>query len=84
MYRLITLHLYPAQTQKQQNRFLNSYIKLLTYRHPIVRFLQKTRAWSKQGNYKTDLAEVSGPIRTIWICSDINYIFLSVNDGVFG
>jgi len=36
-----------------------------------------------QGNYKTDLTEVSGPIRTIRICSDINQIFLSVNDGVF-
>ena len=27
---------------------------------------------NKQGDHKTDLAEVSGPIRTIWICSDIN------------
>jgi len=26
---------------------------------------------NKQGNYKTDLAEASGPIRTIWICYSI-------------
>jgi len=32
-------------------------------------FVQTT---DKYGNYKTDLAEVSGPIRTIWICWDIN------------
>ena len=40
--------LYPAQTRKRTKKELpNSYIKLLTYLHPIVRFVQKTRAWSR-------------------------------------
>ena len=48
IYHLYTLHLYPAQTRKRTKKELpNSYIKLLNYRHPIVRFLQKTRAWSR-------------------------------------
>jgi len=39
IYHLNTLHLYlyPAQTQKLTKKELpNSYIKLLTYRHPNV------------------------------------------------
>ena len=37
---LNTLHLYPAQTRKRTKKELpNSDIKLLKYRHPIVRFL---------------------------------------------
>jgi len=48
IYHLNTLHLYPAQTRKRTKKeLLNSYIKLLNYRHPIVRFLQKMRAWSR-------------------------------------
>jgi len=48
IYHLNNLHLYPAQTRKRTKKELpNSYIKLLTYRHPIVRLLQKTRAWSR-------------------------------------
>jgi len=47
-YHLKTLHLYPAQTRKRTKKELpNSYITLLNYRHPIVRFLQKMRAWSR-------------------------------------
>jgi len=42
------LHLYPLQTREQTKKELpNSYIKLLTCRHLIVRFSQKTRAWSR-------------------------------------
>jgi len=46
---LNTLHLQPAQTRKGKKKELpNSYnIKLLTYRHPIFKFLQKMRAWSR-------------------------------------
>ena len=45
---LNTLHLYPAQTRTRTEIELpNSYIKLLNYRHLIVRFLQKMRAWSR-------------------------------------
>ena len=48
IYHLNTLHLYPTQTRKRTKKELpNSYIKLLNYRHPTVRFLQKTRAWSR-------------------------------------
>ena len=36
----------------------NSYIKLLNYRHQIVRFLQKTRAWSR---LHTTLAQIIPP-----------------------
>jgi len=37
IYHLKTLHLYPAQTRKRIKKELpNSYIKLLTHRHPIV------------------------------------------------
>jgi len=44
IYHLNTLHLYTAQTRKRTKKKLpNSYIKLLNYRHPIVRFLQKKR-----------------------------------------
>ena len=42
------LHLYPLQTREQTKKELpNSYIKLLTCRQLIVRFSQKTRAWSR-------------------------------------
>jgi len=48
IYHLNILHLHPAQTRKRtKKKLLNSHIKLLTYRHPIVRFLQKTRTWSR-------------------------------------
>jgi len=41
IYHLNTLHLHPAQTRKRTKKESpNSYIKLLNYRHPIVRFLQ--------------------------------------------
>ena len=41
IYHLNTLHLYQARTRKRTKKELpNSYIKLLKYRHPIVRFLQ--------------------------------------------
>jgi len=51
IYYLYTLHLFPAQTRKRTKKELqkliwNFYINQLTYRHPIVRFLQKARAWS--------------------------------------
>jgi len=47
IFHLHTLHLYPAKTPKRTKKLLpNSYIKLLTYRRPIVRFLQKTKASS--------------------------------------
>ena len=37
-----------TKTRKRTKKELpNSYIKLFNYRHPIVRFLQKTRAWSR-------------------------------------
>ena len=37
-----------TKTRKRTKKELpNSYIKLLNYRHPIVRFLQKTRAWCR-------------------------------------
>jgi len=37
IYHLHTMHLYPAQTPKRAKKeLLNSYIKLLTYRRPIV------------------------------------------------
>jgi len=46
IYHLNTLHLY--QTRKRTKKeLLNSYIKLLNYRHPIVLFLQNMRAWSR-------------------------------------
>ena len=42
IYHLNNLHLYPSQTRKwTKKELLNSYIKLLTFRHPIGRFLQK-------------------------------------------
>jgi len=48
IYHLNKLSLYPAQTRKRTKKELpKSYIKLLNFRHPIVRFLQKTRAWSR-------------------------------------
>jgi len=48
IYHLNTLHLYPVQTRKRAKKELpNFYVKLLNYRHPIVRFLQKMRAWSR-------------------------------------
>jgi len=51
IYHLNTLHLFSAQTRKRTKKELpNSNIKLLTYRHPIVRFLQKTRAWSRSNS----------------------------------
>ena len=44
----ILQHLYPAQTQTRTKKEIpNSYIKLLNYQHPIVRFLQKMRACSR-------------------------------------
>ena len=37
-----------TKTRKRTMKQLpNSFIKLLNYRHPIVRFLQKTRAWCR-------------------------------------
>jgi len=52
IYHLNTLQLYPAQTRKRTKKELpNSYIKLLNYRHPIVRFLQKTRVGPDQSHY---------------------------------
>ena len=48
IYHLNTLHLYPAQTRKRTKKELaNSYTKLFNYRHPIVRFLRKWRAWTR-------------------------------------
>jgi len=48
IHHLNTLHLYPAQTRKRTKKELaNSYTKLFNYRHPIVRFLRKRRAWTK-------------------------------------
>ena len=48
IYHLNTLHLYPAQTRKRTKKgLLNSYIKLSNYPHPIFRFLQKMRTWSR-------------------------------------
>jgi len=45
IYHLNTLYLYPVQIRKRIKKELpNYYIKLLAYRHPIVRFLQKTKA----------------------------------------
>jgi len=46
------LHLDPTQTRKRTNEELpHSNSKLLTYRHPFVRFLQKTRAWSRPKSF---------------------------------
>jgi len=40
-----------VQTQKPAKKELpNSYIKLLHYPRPIVRFLQKTKAWSRSNS----------------------------------
>jgi len=49
-----TLHLHPAQSRKRTKKELpNSCIKLLNYRHPIVRFLQKTRVRFLQKTVET-------------------------------
>ena len=54
IYHLNTLHLYPAQTRKRTKKELpNSYVKLLNYRHPIDRFLQKTRVRFLQKTVET-------------------------------
>jgi len=48
IYHLNTLHLYPAQTRKRTKKELaNFYTKLFNFRHPIVRFLRKRRAWTR-------------------------------------
>ena len=53
IYHLNTLHLYTAQTRKRTTKELpNLYTKLLNYPHPIVRFLQKTRACPDESHYK--------------------------------
>jgi len=35
------------KTRKRTKELPNSYIKLLNYQYPIVRFLQKMRPWSR-------------------------------------
>ena len=53
---------HPAQTRKRTKKQLpNSYIKVLNYRQPIVRFLQKTRAWSRSDSLQpfTTLVQIT-------------------------
>jgi len=51
IYHLNTLHIYPAKTNKDsktnKGRVTEFLYQALELRRPIVRFLQKTRAWSR-------------------------------------
>jgi len=72
IYHLNTPRLHPGQTRKRTKKeLLDSYIKLLNYRHPIVRFLQKrglgpdeihynhSRLWSGLHNTLAQIARIN-------------------------